>query len=107
LKQVDFNGTYAYSPIRVVKFANQSAVTMNVFPNPTHDRLNLAWTGTTKEPVNIQIFNTNGMPVYQQEATNSNGLVQVQLDLSSLASGSYFLRITSNTLISSQPFIKN
>lgn len=107
LKQVDFNGTYAYSPVRVVKFANQSAVTMNVFPNPTNDKLNLAWTGTTKEPVNIQIFNTNGMPVYQQEATNSKGLVQVQLDLSSLASGNYFLRISSNTLISSQPFIKN
>jgi hypothetical protein len=106
LKQIDYNGTYTYSVVRVVKFAAESVVAMNVYPNPTHDKLNLAWTGTAVEPVRIQIFDMNGMPVYQQDATNRKGLMQLQLDLSSLASGNYYLRISSNTLINSQPIIK-
>ena len=93
LKQIDYDGNYEYSNIinltpdsyRDKQFNNQ---TINLFPNPVSDILNIE----INQPTVIQITNTIGQVVQEQTINSST-----TLSLKDLTAGIYFIKIGNQT----------
>ncbi|MEM9846926.1 MAG: choice-of-anchor Q domain-containing protein [Bacteroidota bacterium] len=87
LKQMDVNGSFSYSDVKVVNFGKADAFQVSMAPNPTEGLLQL-----TLPPrhhfENISIYNSTGQLVLQLA-------IQTQISLADLADGWYWLRLES------------
>jgi len=73
--------------------AQVAAGTLSVYPNPTVSTLNLRISMTTAQPVALRILDINGKVVLTQDLANQGASFEHQLDISTLASGTYFLEV--------------
>lgn len=73
LKQVDINGNFEYSAIRLVK--NEGMNSKTIFPNPTSGKVNIAFSNP-ELMYNVRLFNADGKLV--QEWQNAASLLTVQ-----------------------------
>ena len=95
LKQVDFDGTYEYSDIRVVRFdAVGNDMQLVAYPNPMNDELNVMLSLPSGEKYQLQVTNPQGALVHQKNHVFSNGLHT--LDLSQWNSGVYIVEVISD-----------
>ena len=94
LKQIDFDGSYAYSQIRTVEV--RSGVEVSTFPNPVATELNISLTDFQERKIDFEIYHISGKRVYQGTADVNEGLVVVSLDnIKNLQPGQYMIRITN------------
>jgi len=79
---------------------------VSIYPNPTRDIVSVAINGSLDmENVNVQLFDMLGQSIpIQAENTLSNQFI---LDISSLSSGVYFLRLSVGSEIISRKLIKS
>ncbi|HEY4110118.1 T9SS type A sorting domain-containing protein [Puia sp.] len=91
LAMVDADGTTTYSAIRVLTFetAGGAALTMSVYPNPVADRLHLVFTHISGT-IGIRLLNSQGMVT---QATTANASTTVDISVSGLSRGVYFVEI--------------
>ncbi|MET4075522.1 T9SS type A sorting domain-containing protein [Hymenobacter sp. UYCo722] len=82
LRQVDNDGTTAYSPIVTANRSTEVAI----YPNPTTDAVTLP---ASLGPVRYRVLNTLGQMLTSGQATGGD-----RLDLSTLPKGSFFLELT-------------
>lgn len=93
LRQTDYDGTTSYSHIAVVNFS--AAVTVNMYPNPATDVLNLEVANQTDE-VQLSIYNYSGQSVFSNKYAVENGSKNIQLPLKDiLTPGIYFVSIAT------------
>jgi len=85
LSQTDFDGTI--NELAILRLKNEGKHTFSFYPNPTQDFIQLQ--GIDAKAV-IDIYSSNGNLLMQSEVDLPNAI-----DLSSLQSGLYFLKITS------------
>jgi len=83
LRQVDNDGTTAYSPVAT---ARRSAEALTVYPNPSTEAVTLP---ASLGPVRYRVLNTLGQMMTSGQATGGD-----RLDLSTLPKGSFFLELT-------------
>ncbi|MEO8146630.1 MAG: glycosyl hydrolase family 18 protein [Bacteroidia bacterium] len=81
-----------------------SAITLNIFPNPTQNFLNISLTNVEPDSKLI-IRNVMGQIVYQSEITDG-GDVDEQIDVSELTAAVYVLTIVSESKTASGVFVK-
>jgi hypothetical protein len=94
LKQVDFDRNFEYSPVITVNFeteASSPSIQVNIYPNPTTDILNIESSNSLEQNTKYSIYNTLGQSVISNQLLNASGLVQINVQ--SLPSGTYFLRV--------------
>ena len=95
LKQVDFDGAYEYSDIRVVRFdAVGNDMQLVAYPNPMNDELNVMLSLPSGEKYQLQVTNPQGALVHQKNHVFSSGLHT--LDLSQWNSGVYIVEVISD-----------
>ena len=95
LKQVDFDGAYEYSDIRVVRFdAVGNDMQLVAYPNPMSDELNVMLSLPSGEKYQLQVTNLQGELVHQKNHVFSSGLHT--LDLSQWNSGMYIVEVISD-----------
>lgn len=100
LRQVDLDGTVAYS--KVVTVAGPEATTeWTVYPNPTTDRLTVSL--APAEGRTFRILNTLGQVVGQGAAATADPAIEVR----HLAAGTYFLELRGATGPQTRRFVKN
>lgn len=100
LKQVDSNGRYSYSEIIMVKFG--TGLIPEVRPNPVHANLHIiAGTDPVKEVV---IYNAQGRAV--NFLVNNSGTDDMNINVSILAKGVYFLKIKTEPKIFDVKIVK-
>lgn len=87
IKQVDKDGTYTYSIIRLVKFKSETLIT--VTPNPA---TNVIKVYTTQSPLNIHLYDAGGRKMASQVIINGTG----EFNISRFNRGSYILVAESN-----------
>ncbi len=93
IKMVMADGTIQFSDTRTIQFA--SSETVNIFPNPTADVLNVAIEGYKNQPIDISIFDIQGKVIHQQHL-DSAPATTLGIPLSQkTTSGQYILRIRS------------
>jgi len=99
LKMIDLDGTFAYSRIESLNFAN--SLKASFYPNPVADKLviNVADFGTVK---NVKIFDANGRTVYQSLSVPSK-----EVDVQRLPTGLYVVQlINKNGTVVTRKIIK-
>lgn len=97
LKQLDEDGQFSYSEVRVVdNNRNQEEIGLKVYPNPTANELQLYLSHLQEEQrALIQIVNTAGTIVYEEEHTISQNKVITIEAVANLNAASYFVKITT------------
>ncbi len=88
LKQVDFDGSFTYSAIRSI---NSFDATKNVMihPNPASDQLTIS--GISLNQGDFEVYSSSGKLVTDQTSIISNEIFELQLNISNLPNGIYFL----------------
>jgi len=77
-----------------------------MYPNPTHDELNLEMNIAKTEVIRIQILDAVGHEVKQWQRTWSRGTHVESFSLKGLAAGNYILRIPTNHGVVTRKFTK-
>jgi Secretion system C-terminal sorting domain len=91
LRQVDIDGMENYSPVRSVKLGSGSSATLSPNPIQEGNNANLIFDSNDENDLTIEIFNTLGQVVVQQQATVSKGINPIQLEILTLPKGVYTL----------------
>jgi len=100
LRQVDFNGnSKAFDPIFVkcgeVKLGNS----IQMYPNPTLDISRIEIQSEFQTAVQLCIFSSNGQIVLNKSMQLNKGKNLVDFDMSGLAPGAYFVKLSNNNHI--------
>jgi Secretion system C-terminal sorting domain len=101
LKQMDFDGTFAYSKVLAVEAVDK--VDMLLFPNPAKDQLYLQYP-ISNGPSQIQLFDALGRRI-KTSITGYTGNYEVKLP-ESLAGGTYWLRVERGGKVQTLAIVK-
>lgn len=71
LKQVDFDGTFAYSPTIEVKDPALFESKVIVYPQPIYDRGYISWEGLASQPTTLRIYELSGKQVRETVSQNN------------------------------------
>ena len=89
LKQVDFDGGFEHSDIRVVAIEPES-LNIAVYPNPATNNINVGIVDNTSEK-NIQLFDSIGKLILQRNMTAHSN--EELLEVSKLRRGIYWIKV--------------
>ncbi|MBL4651084.1 MAG: T9SS type A sorting domain-containing protein [Aureispira sp.] len=94
LKQVDLNESVYYSKIRVASFVSEKVDVLKIYPNPVMAMLNIEFIlGSNDQQQSFQIINGIGQVVVEKELNGTSGFNTAQIDVHSLAQGTYVLQM--------------
>lgn len=79
---------------------------LNIYPNPVQDVLNVQFEKEEADNVLCEIVDMNGKCIQRVSYSHEGGLFEQNIHLSHIASGIYFLRITTQEGSTIQKFIK-
>jgi len=82
-----------------------SETVVNIYPNPTLGRFNIEVVSPNNEATSIQILSMDGKLIHT-EVVNSNGNLTKEYDISSYASGIYFVKVSSGTQTINRRLVK-
>lgn len=102
LKLVDVDGHFEYSKTIAIRIANNFSNAM-VYPNPTKEHLFVKLLQPLKENSSLLITDMSGRIVYRQQV--SNGQRNINLDIASLTTGRYFIKIINSSQLINESFI--
>jgi hypothetical protein len=100
LKQTDFDGTYKYFNIISVDCIQKKTKSLEIYPNPFNNKLNIAITGSENE-VFLEILNSEGKVVYK-----SNFTQKTIISTENFSEGLYLIKVISGREFFSQKVIK-
>jgi uncharacterized repeat protein (TIGR01451 family) len=92
LRQVDTDGTASYSPVQVVRFEQVQTPSLSVYPNPVGSSTQLDLGQLPAGQYQVRVLDATGRVIVSQQL--AAGLVH-GLDLGGLASGTYFVTVSS------------
>ena len=101
LKQVDFDGTFAYS--KVIAINAPGSTDIFAFPNPAKDKITVQY-GHSKGAGNIQLFDALGRRV-NASIGGYAGNYEVKLP-EGLAKGTYWLKVERSGQVQTVPVVK-
>jgi hypothetical protein len=89
---INIDGSYSFSPIRVVNFIKTS--TIKIYPNPVINSLTVSVNKQDNKLNTVKLYNNVGQLIITKSFA-----INTQLDLTSLASGTYLIRVDDGTEI--------
>jgi hypothetical protein len=92
LKQIDKDGKFTYSGVVLLKSRITAVTLSSVYPNPARTELNMIIGSPAAEKVTIQVTDLTGKVVMQHSTQLAIGDNQVQLNVQSLAQGTYVIK---------------
>jgi uncharacterized repeat protein (TIGR01451 family) len=106
LRQVDLDGTSAYSPVRTVAFgatASQGGQ-LSLYPNPAASQLHVELSGLAAPAAVLTVYSVLGQPVLTAQLGATS---QADVPLASLPAGTYLLRVAlPDGSTKNAPFVK-
>jgi hypothetical protein len=102
LRQVDFDGTYTYSPVRSLVFGNTKNVVL--FPTPTAETMSVQLDQPYNTDAQWQIVDMTGRLI--SEGIFAAEQTQFAIPVATLVEGAYVLRITAGTEVTTKQFRK-
>jgi hypothetical protein len=105
LKQMDYDGTFEYSPeIKVDVDMADSFVMEAAYPNPFNPEATFRFAVRAQQEVTVELYNMLGQRVQTlYQGTPEPGLMQqVMIDGSSLTSGTYLIRAMGGSFVKTQ-----
>lgn len=94
IKQVDFDGNYAYSTIRTINLTTENALNINsIYPNPFTNELNVNLNLAAPSSVEVVVLDINGRTVSAITVNAKEGINTVKVNTTELVNGVYFVTI--------------
>ncbi|PEN05110.1 hypothetical protein CRI93_13920 [Longimonas halophila] len=93
LRQIDTGGTEAFSEAITIARLVQAAELLPTYPNPARGSATVRFAVPERQDVRIDLYDMLGRRIRTVVDTNAEGRAEAQLDVSGLASGTYFLRM--------------
>jgi hypothetical protein len=90
LKQTDFDGQFEYSQIKSVSINQLISGSVEIYPNPTNDKITVI--GIENELSEVRIFNPLGQDVTNLTTISSSNESTMLIDVSRLAKGIYYVK---------------
>ncbi len=72
-----------------------TATNINVYPNPTHEKVNVQWQNISEQTLHFTLYDLSGKIVFDNQKKYSLGKNSETIDLSSLSSGVYLLTMNN------------
>ncbi len=96
LKQVDFNGQFAYSATRALRLSGAAATTANVYPNPAANKISVNLEGMQAgELATVSVMDMSGKVLVTTAQNIEEGNYRLDLNIENLVKGNYIVNITS------------
>ncbi|SMD34594.1 Por secretion system C-terminal sorting domain-containing protein [Reichenbachiella faecimaris] len=105
LKQIDYNGDYAYSDIIRVEYSSFQIAAFLVYPNPSSGTFQIMTKFDLDRPVELELIDMSGKIVWAQSFSKKNK--SMAFDLSHIQSGYYILKAMSGSHSSTQKLVRN
>ncbi len=105
LKMVDRDGSFTYSRVIVIKNDND-LLTVQLFPNPVQDVLQVQIPSRKKSTISIRINNALGVAVYNKFMQLQEGANATSIPVQHLPAGTYYLVAENDESRQSGSFIK-
>lgn len=105
IKQVDKDGNFAVSEVRNLRVGAKGNV-ISVYPNPVKESTVVNMDLVAAGKVSIIVYDPTGKDVMRSEIQGVKGLNRYKLDMSSLASGTYQVKVTAGTDIKTLSIVK-
>ena len=106
LKQIDRNGSVAYSGTLSVNLGPSGFGLSRNFPNPCNPSTTISYTIPTRSHVRLSVFNTLGQKVVELvHGEKEAGSYNVTFDASRLASGVYFYRLQAGSFVQTKKLV--
>lgn len=102
LKMIDIDGKFSYSNIVPVRI-NGNFSNALVYPNPTREKLVIKLSGTMTEAANLSVTDLSGRLLMQQNVSGTQ--TAIDLDVSRLPAGRYFIKISNTAKLIRQSFV--
>lgn len=100
LKLVDIDGHAVYSKIVAIKADGAGVILNTVYPNPFRDKIEMAFTASRAEPINISIHDISGRLCLSKTEKTVPGLNVITLNgLGKLQPGTYFVEVKGTIVI--------
>ncbi|HLS71807.1 MAG TPA: T9SS type A sorting domain-containing protein, partial [Chitinophagaceae bacterium] len=104
LKQMDIDGKMSYSNVLVLQpIKNANALTINAYPNPLKDQVQIRINGALGTNAKISITDVSGREVYKAEQVNNI----MNVDMKTVPAGIYFLKYQDDNVQQQVKLIKN
>jgi len=107
LKQIDKDGKYSYSSVVMLKGENTRLEITSLYPNPAKDVINVAISSPKIESAALTVTDITGKILMRTNTSLVKGDNFVQMNTSSLATGTYYIRLISNDEVKTVQFVKN
>ena len=101
LKQIDLDGKFTYSPVRVINRSIQEAI---IYNNPVEDNLAIKLTEYNAQPLNVILSNTLGQQLLSTTINPNES--EAILNLSKLQNGYYILSFLTVDRLTSLKILK-
>ena len=88
IKAVDVDGRHSYSPVATVLVSESGSFVLELYPNPTRDKVVVRTTGSVAGEATVMVRELSGRVVLQTTIAASEGTI----DLGMLPSGTYLLQ---------------
>jgi len=95
LAQVDTDGSVTHSQTLTVERRVREVTLRGTFPNPARHQVTVQYALPEARPVTLRLYDVLGRRVQTVAQAEQEGRREVQLDVSGLTSGVYFLRLTA------------
>jgi len=80
---------------------NARTPSINVFPNPTHDKVTIEGSHVTDGVYSVEVSDVWGRIITKSEAYTQAGILKGDISLKNFASGTYFIKISSSSIVQS------
>jgi len=96
LRQVDLGGTESFTdPVSVERTVSEMML-RKTFPNPARGQATVQFAVPESQDVTLRMYDVLGRTVRTVHQGTAEGRQELQMDLSGLASGTYFLRLSAD-----------
>ncbi|TQE98899.1 MAG: T9SS type A sorting domain-containing protein, partial [Spiribacter salinus] len=96
LRQIDTDGTASFSEEVTIARPVQAAELLPTYPNPARSTATVRFAVPERQDVRITLYDMLGRRVQTVVRADARGRTEAQLDVSGLASGTYFLRMQTD-----------
>lgn len=105
LKQVDNDGKQAYSATASVNFATNDAIGFAFYPNPVKSKITVALQTIQSANASLSLVNVDGKTVKTVALTNSQSNSTIQISVSDIAKGNYYLVLKDGSTVKSSKIL--
>jgi hypothetical protein len=100
LKQVDYNGnSKIFDPVFVKCGEMKSGNSLELYPNPSSEHSHLEIQSESATSAQLYLFSSKGQIILKQSLQLTSGKNLIDIDMSGLAPGAYFVKLTNDNHI--------